>query len=230
MKKYYLALLLLVFMQGCFAARRPGAGFTSPNLETPLPATTTPQPPRTPRPTLTMPPSPTEIPPTPPPEVVITAVSGNLYIRRGPGTEYDRIGVLYKGTSANILGQDVLSKWVQVEVPDSDRIGWVSILTEFAKVDGDLNLVPNFTFTEWPQPAYIENCTEHDIVVEPGDIYLYNLFTNSQYLNESQVDPGVYTVYDMFIAGEPEIQTVDVREGQTIYITVDGDGNKHNCP
>ncbi|HNK63702.1 MAG TPA: SH3 domain-containing protein [Anaerolineales bacterium] len=230
MKKYYFALLLLVFTQGCFAARRPGVGFISPGLDTPSQPTVTPQQSRTPRPTPTAAPAATEIPPTLQPIVTITAVKGNLYIRRGPGTEYDRVGVLYKGESTEIIGQDVLSKWVQVQVPDSDRTGWVSIMTEFSKLDGDLTFVPDFTFTEWPQPAYIKNCTEHDVVVEPGDIYLYNLFTNSKYLNESQVDPGVYTIFDMFLPGEPEIQTVDVREGETIYITVDGDGTKHKCP
>jgi hypothetical protein len=81
--------------------------------------------------------------------------------------------VLYKGTSARIIGQDVLSRWVQIQMPRFRELtGWVSIMTDFTRVDGDLASVPDFTFTDWPLPAYVKNCTEHDLVLEPGDIYL----------------------------------------------------------
>lgn len=229
MKKLIPALLLFFLAQGCVPAQQPQPEVmeveSTATVENQLPVETS-----TPLPTATAVPTATEVLPTPQPMVTIHAVSGNLYIRRGPGIEYDRIGVLTKGTSAEIIGQDVLSKWVQVNVPDSDRTGWVSIMTEFSQVDGDLSLVADFTFTDWPKPAYIKNCTEHDILIQPGEIYLYNLWTNGQFLNEAQVNPGTYTVYDMFVPGEPEIETVDVREGMTIYITVNGEGVKHNCP
>lgn len=163
-------------------------------------------------------------------KVTITAISGNMYIRRGPGTLYDRVGVLPKGSSAEVIGQDVLSKWVQVNIPDSDKTGWVSIMTEFSRVDGDLSQLPDFTFTEYPLAGYIKNCTEHELYVEPGGYYLYNLFTNADYLNEVQVDPGVYTIYDVSLPDEPQIQTIDVSEGETVYITVNGLGEGHKCP
>lgn len=168
--------------------------------------------------------------PEPPPSVRVVAADGNLYIRRGPGTEYNQIGVLTKGESAQVVGQDVLSKWVQVRIPNAEFTGWVSLLTPFTKIEGDLSQVEAFTFTDWPLPAYIKNCTEHDLLVGPDELYLYNLFTNSKYLNEVQVDPGRYYIYDLFLDGEPKIQTVDIREGDTIYITVDGSGTEHLCP
>lgn len=164
------------------------------------------------------------------PPVHVTAINGNLFIRRGPGIEYNRIGLLKNGESASVIGQDMLSKWVQVQIPGIDATGWVSLLTPFTRIDGDLSQVEPFTFTDWPQPAYIKNCTEHDMMIGPNELYLYNLWTNSSYLNEVQVDPGVYYIYDLFLPDEPKIQTLDVKEGDMIYITVDGSGVYHNCP
>ena len=54
-----------------------------------------------------------EISPTPLTKVIITSVKGNLYIRRGPGLEYNQIGVLLKDTSTEVIARDVLSNWVQ---------------------------------------------------------------------------------------------------------------------
>jgi hypothetical protein len=196
----------------------------TPTLNRPLPTDTSP-----PLPTLIAAYTPTPFP-TPTPPVRIHAVNGNLHIRRGPGTEYNRIGLLKSGESARVIGQDVLSKWVQVEIPGSDAAGWVSLLTPFTQIEGDLSTVESFTFTDWPQPAYIKNCTEHDLLIGPGDLYLYSLWFNPQYWNEVQVDPGTYSVYDLFVPDEPLIQIVDIREGETVYITVNGLGVYHNCP
>ncbi len=164
------------------------------------------------------------------PSVTITAATGNIFIRRGPGLPYNPIGVLRKGTSAQIIAQDVLSDWVQINIPDSDATGWVSIQTIYSKIDGDLGQLPDFTFTDWPLPAYIKNCTEHDMFIAPGDIYLPSLYTNAQYKNEVQVNPGSYVAYDLFVPGEPEAQEIEIREGVTAYITINGLGVEHKCP
>lgn len=168
--------------------------------------------------------------PTPKPAVTVTAVNGNLFIRRGPNTLYNQIGVLYEGSSAEVIAQDVLGEWAQIKIPNSEETGWVSLLTRYSKIEGDLKSLPDFTFTDWPLPAYVKNCTEHDLILEPGDIYLFNLYTNAQYLNETQVDPGVYAVHDMFLPGAPEFQKISVKEGVTVYITENGLGEKHKCP
>lgn len=163
------------------------------------------------------------------PAVRVTAVGGNLYIRRGPGTAYDRTGLLNQGESAQVIGKDMLSKWVQVVIPGSEATGWVSLLTPYSQVAGDLSQIPAFTFTEFPKPAYIENCTEHDLLVLPNELYLYNLYTNSNSLNEAQVDPGVYAIKDLFVEGQPVYLTVYVSEGEIVYITVDASDNQHLC-
>lgn len=226
------SLLIMVIVQGCLFTRiRNGSLPTAAVESSPEPVAALPTESPTPLPTSTVVPtiqaSPT---PEPIPSARIIAAEGNLYFRRGPGTEYNQIGVLKRGESAEIIGQDVLSKWVQVRIPNTEFTGWVSLLTPFTKLEGDLSQVESFTFTDWPLPAYIKNCTEHDLIIGPNELYLYNLYTNSKYLNEVQVDPGRYDIYDLFLDGEPKIQTVDIREGDTIYITVDGSGTEHLCP
>ena len=233
MRRFFILTLgILMMVQGCLPVPRAPmddgqqAVLATATVERPLPtdavtlpATATLGP--------TSQPSPT---PEPLPSVRIIAADGNLYIRRGPGTEYNQIGILKKGESAQVMGRDVLSKWVQVNIPGTEFTGWVSLLTPFTKLEGDLSDIESFTFTDWPLPAYIKNCTEHDLLIGPNELYLYNLYTNGKYLNEVQVDPGRYDIYDLFIDGEPKIQTLDVREGDIIYITVDGWGTEHLCP
>lgn len=186
----------------------------------------------TPLPTATVVPTATEVLPTltATPSAHITAVNGNLYIRRGPDTAYDRIGVLKNATTANVIGQDMLSKWVQIQIPGTEQTGWVSLLTPYSRVDGNLEDVPAFTFTEWPQPAYIKNCTEHDLIILPNELYLYSLWANASYLNVVQVDPGVYEIQDATLPDAPVYDEIDVQEGETYYITVNGLDEYHKCP
>jgi len=229
-RKFFLALLIVLIAGGCSPAQNQTADGEPQTVEAAptiirLPPTVT----STPLSTATVVPT-AELSATPTPSVRVTAVNGNLHIRRGPGTAYDRISLLKSGTSAVVIGQDVLSKWVQIQIPDSEYTGWVSLLTPFSRIDGDLKSVPSFTFTEWPKPAYIKNCTEHDIIILPNELYLYSLWTNANYLNVVQVDPGVYQIQDATLPDAPVYDVIDIREGQTYYITVNGLDIYHNCP
>lgn len=224
------ALGILLFVQGCSPAQPQPQAIIDEAPQTEEAAVVIPTETATPLPTPTPVPT-TEVPPTPEaPAVHVTAIDGNLYIRRGPGTAYDRIGLLKRGERADVIGQDVLSNWVQINIPNTEITGWVSLLTPFSQIDGNLSAIPSFTFKEWPEPAYIKNCTEHDMLIGPNEIYLYSLWTNSKYLNEEQFDPGVYEVYDLFVTGEPLVQTIDLQEGETFYITLNGLGVEHHCP
>jgi hypothetical protein len=174
--------------------------------------------------------TPTEIIPTPTslPGVTVTAVKGNIYIRRGPGMAYNPIGVLYKGASTQVIARDVLSRWVQVIVPDTEITGWVSIQTEYSQLNGAFDDLPDFTFIDWPVPAYLENCTEHDMYVMPGEIVIPAYFSSPK--NEAWINPGTYTVYDLFVPGEPKVLQLDIREGDQAAININGLGEKHKCP
>lgn len=181
------------------------------------------------QPTQTLVPTGTPLPAaTANPQVTISAVGGNVFIRRGPGMAYNPIGVLYKGTSQVILARDVLSRWVQVALPNSEKTGWIYLNSGFSKVEGDLNNVPDFTTSDWPVPGYLINCTHHDMYIMPGEVVLPASFGYPP--NDVWLYPGFYTVQDIMVAGEPKVLDIEMREGVDIEVRVDGTGEKRKCP
>lgn len=166
--------------------------------------------------------------PTVLPGITITAVKGNIFIRRGPDMAFNPVGVLYKNSTAAVIGRDVLSKWVQIIIPGTKQSGWVSVQTDYSKVAGDLGSLPDFTPTEWPLPAYLRNCTHHQMYILPGEITLPSTYEIPE--NEIWLYPGRYNVYDLDVPGEPEVLQVDMREGLEADIRVDGLGEKRKCP
>jgi len=175
-------------------------------------------------------PIPIEISPTPTslPNVTVTAIKGNLFIRRGPDLAYNPTGILYKDTSAKAIARDVLSDWIQIIIPGSENTGWVSIQTRYSRVDGNVATLPGFTPTDWPLAAYLRNCTHHEMYILPGEITLPSSLVYPE--NETWLYPGLYTVYDLDAPNEPEVMTVDIREGSEIEIRIDGLGEKRKCP
>lgn len=184
---------------------------------TPVPPT------QTPVPTGTALPAATAVP-----QVTISAVGGNVFIRRGPGMAYNPIGVLYQGTSQVILARDVLSRWVEVSLPNSEKTGWIYLNSGFSKVEGELASVPDFTTTDWPVPGYLINCTHHDMYIMPGEVILPASFDYPP--NDVWLYPGFYTVQDIMVPGEPKVLDIEMREGIDIEIRVDGSGEKRKCP
>jgi hypothetical protein len=173
----------------------------------------------------------TEIIPTPTsslPKVTISAVKGNIFIRRGPDMAFNPIGVLYKDTSAKVIARDVLSKWVQIEIPNSDQTGWVSIQTQYSQINGEIKYLPEYTPAEWPVAAYLRNCTYHQMYVMPSEIVIPSYLQYPD--NEIWVYPGSYTVYDIDVPGDPEVDQITVKEGSDIEIHYDGLGGHRKCP
>ncbi|MEW6401777.1 MAG: SH3 domain-containing protein [Chloroflexota bacterium] len=230
-RKALFGLMLLVFLQAC--NMRPGLITEVPTLEETSPSPTEIQV----EPTLarTMIAIPTATPiqmtaiPTPSAMVSITAVKGNLFIRRGPDMAFNQIGVLYEGQKVDALARDVLSNWAQINIPGQDgQTGWISLQTKYSSVDGEVSTLPVIKPEIWPEPAYVRNCTFHQMVVQPGEIILPSLLEAPE--NEVWVYPGVYTVYDLDHPDQPDVAGVQLREGIVIDIQVDGDGDKHKCP
>jgi hypothetical protein len=161
--------------------------------------------------------------------VKITAVHGNLFIRRGPHMAYNPISVLYEGESVTASGRDVLGEWLQIPIPSQPgKTGWISIQTRYSAVNGQVRDLPVIETVDWPVSAHLINCTYHEMLIEPGDILLpsYHEFPD----NEKWIYPGIYKVYDLDVAGEPEILTIELREGLNIDILYDGKGHKRKCP
>jgi hypothetical protein len=161
--------------------------------------------------------------------VSVTATKGNLFIRRGPDMAFNQIGVLRDGQKVDALARDVLSNWAQIKIPGEDgQTGWVSLQTRYSSVNGDVNTLPVIEPEIWPEPAYVRNCTFHQMVVQPGEILLPSLLEAPE--NEVWVYPGVYTVYDLDHPDQPDVADVQLREGLEIEIQIDGNGDKHKCP
>lgn len=221
-------LLFVIILNSCMQVRldAPPALPTTQDIEkisNEMPDTTTPQ---TKSPT----PTGTEILPTPTstPQVTLKAINGNVFIRRGPHMAYNPIDVLYKDTSVQAIARDVLSKWVQIIIPKSNKTGWISVQTEYTQLTGDLNSLPEITPTDWPIPAYLRNCTHHQMYIMPSEIVLPSTYGQPE--NEIWVYPGFYTAYDLDVPGEPEVFQADIREGMTAEILDDGLGEHRKCP
>ena len=134
-----------------------------------------------------------------------------------------------KGQSALVLARDVLGNWVEVPIPSlPGKTGWVSIQTIYSSVSGNLMDMPEILPTGWPVPSYLRNCTYDQMIVEPGDTTLPSV--NNSPDNLVWINPGVHNVFDTDVDGQPEVLTVDLKEGMTIDVRVDGNGDHRKCP
>jgi hypothetical protein len=154
---------------------------------------------------------------------------GNLFVRRGPNLAFNAIAVLPEGDVALASARDVLSDWVMIPVPgNAEQAGWVSIMSDFTEIVGDVSALPEIEPTEWPQLAFLRNCTFHELNANPGGIVIPAVQNFPD--NDVRVNPGFYTVIDVDVDGYPEVLTVEIREGSAVDIVVDGTGEKKKCP
>jgi len=105
-------------------------------------------------PTLT--PSPTVIPATPTPTRAVTVYAeakDESYVRYGPGTDFDRIGTIRKGTLYAVLRRHSrFEKWIEIAYADvAGGRGWVN--TELMNITGDLQSVPTTSDTAFNNPT-----------------------------------------------------------------------------
>ena len=114
-------------------------------------------------------------------------------------------------------------------MPDnSSRLGWVSIMSEFTEVHGDLDSLPEIEPQEWPELASLRNCTYHELWIEPVGLTLPPVYEFPN--NDQRLNPGSYSILDVDVDGYPEVLKADLREGMTIEVLVDGLGEKKKCP
>ena len=163
------------------------------------------------------------------PVLVKVLATGNLFIRRGPDLAFDPISVLPKGMTASPTGRDVLSEWVRIPLPTTPgREGWVSIMSGFTEITGDVRALPEIEPTIWPELASLRNCTYHELLIDPLGVSIPEVFNFPD--NEVRVNPGTYSILDVDVDGYPEVLHVEVREGMVVDIVVDGFGEKKKCP
>jgi uncharacterized protein YraI len=83
-------------------------------------------------------PTPTETSTPEPPTATVPTIPSlttqtDLNVRQGPGTQYDLLGLLPSGASAEIIGRSEDGQWWQIRFdPAGDGVGWVSSDPAFA--------------------------------------------------------------------------------------------------
>ncbi|MEP7291136.1 MAG: serine hydrolase [Chloroflexota bacterium] len=93
----------------------------------------------------------TPVPPTAA-SAVIGLVNGEINVRYGPGTEYERLGVAEAGESFAITAFHTQLPWVQIAYPASPNgYGWV--LVDLLEIQGDLSSVTPITQTTFSLPT-----------------------------------------------------------------------------
>lgn len=161
--------------------------------------------------------------------VRISALDGNVFIRRGPDLGFNPVGALLDGQSETAMARDVLANWVQIPIPDQpEKTGWISVQTHFIVVTGNVMSLPEVAPTYWPVPAFLQNCTYHQMEIVPGGIVLPSLANFPE--NRVRVNPGIYHILDTDVSGSPDVLDVELREGSDVEVHVDGNHNKRKCP
>jgi len=80
----------------------------------------------------------------------------DVTVRAGPGTEYDRVGLLIPGQTSDIIGRTPTGVWLKiVYLGGPDNAGWV--LREFVRVIGDDPNMP--TILPPPTPTLLPTTT-----------------------------------------------------------------------
>jgi len=74
------------------------------------------------------------------PTVVTGVTTGTLKVRQGPDKTFEAITTLPRGTTRGLVGRNADSSWLQIHIPGTTDLGWIS--KRFVKVQGDVNSLP----------------------------------------------------------------------------------------
>jgi len=106
-------------------------------------------------------------------------------------------------------------------------MGWISVQTHFLEVKGNIMKLPENTPTSWPRPASLTNCTHHVMEALPGAMLIAAIDGFPD--NEVQIDPGIYSIHDTELAGNPQVLSAEIQEGSAVRIVRDGNGSHESC-
>ena len=131
---------------------------------------------------------------TPPAEALVTAGSSSVNLRRGPGTDFEVVGVLAAHQSLPIIGRSAEADWWQVPG------GWIAAaVTSASGVTGTMPVVEPALVTQPQEAALTEPAAEH--AGQPA-----------------QAAPGPATAS----ANLQPAQVVAVVDGDTVDVVIDG--------
>lgn len=166
-----------------------------------------------------------------PNQFTVIADKSAANIRRGPGLAYNATGGLVKGGSTTVFGRNTDGSWIYVAIPGQPgKFGWVTSLAQYVTVSVNVMDLPLMTYDQ-PVAAFIQNCTDHTLLVSPGNI---NIADRSNTNHKVQLNPNIYFIYDENVKDSNDkivqIRTVTLVEGATIDIAKDGKGKVYTCP
>ena len=160
--------------------------------------------------------------------VTVTAVNGNLSIRTGPDITFDAIALLKDGETVTALARSIMDGWVQIPIPSQEgKTGWVSLKTNYFIVNGNVLDLPRVDAVEWNIGSYLINCTPHQMIVKPGNVILEPV--DDAPANRVWFSPGLYSVYDMDVEGQPVAANLSVTEHREFHILKDGTRKQWSC-
>jgi hypothetical protein len=161
--------------------------------------------------------------------ITVTAVTGRLSIRSGPDISFDAIAVLENGQTATAVARSVIDGWLQIPIPSQpSKMGWVSTMTDHSIVTGNVLDLPRIDEVDWPAGSYILNCTQHRLIVRPGEQIVQSVSASPQ--NRVWFAPGLYTVYDLDMSGQPVVLNLNIRAHGQVTVHKDGSHQWSDCP
>jgi len=161
--------------------------------------------------------------------ITVTAVNGDLSIRSGPDITFDAIAALKDGETVTVLARSIMDGWVQIPIPSQDgKTGWVLLKTNYFVVNGNVLDLPRVDAVEWNVGSYLINCTPHQMLVKPGDVILPPVSSSPS--NRVWFTPGVYSVYDLDVTGQPVAANLSVTGHREFHIIKDGSRKQWTCP
>jgi hypothetical protein len=161
--------------------------------------------------------------------VKVTVVNGDLAIRTGPDISFDAIAKLQNGETVIALARSIIEGWVQIEIPSqAGKTGWVSIMTKYSIVSGNVLILPRIDVVEWPTGSYLRNCSAHQLIVKPGDKILQPVSGSPD--NRMWFSPGRYAIYDLDVSGQPVVMNLNLPEHREVSVRKDGNGQRWDCP
>ncbi len=169
----------------------------SPNPDATTPPTATLAPDVTPTATL---------PPTSTPASPVTAlVQGEINIRYGPGTEYDRLGLAQAGDVFDVIARHTQLPWVKILYPSSPN-GEAWINAELLQFTGNLNELPAISQLSFvlptltPTPSILEQRNINSgqpVALSPEFTTLVS--TLYQVMVDAGFDPATSTLGSLFV-------------------------------
>jgi hypothetical protein len=160
----------------------------------------------------------------------VTAVGGNLTLRRGPASAYNVLNYMLAGQTALAVGRNQAADWLLVQDPaGGGKTAWITAASRYSVVDGGAQAVQALPIetVDPAVPAYIRNCTFHPMRIMPADVILKEMFDAPN--NQRPSIPGVRGVRSE-PGGAIEGDVGGAARGETIDIEKDGLDNTYLCP